>query len=98
MDDESDHSLFDLIKSLLRKKTHLDKSADLTEEIHDFMNEGQAKGLISGEESDMVYGVLDLKEIKVHSIMLPRTEISSSSIDPYSVEVVVLKRSPKPLI
>jgi CBS domain containing-hemolysin-like protein len=45
------------------------------------MNEGQAKGLISDEESDMVYGVLDLKETKAHSIMIPRTEISSASIN-----------------
>ena len=63
------------------RKLHLDKSTDLTEEIHDLMDEGQAKGLISGEESDMVYGVLDLKETKALSIMVPRTEISSASID-----------------
>ena len=65
----------------MRKKFHLEKGADLTEEIHDLMNEGQAKGLISNEESDMVYGVLDLKETKAQSIMIPRTDISSAPID-----------------
>ena len=66
---------------MLRKKPHLEKGADLTEEIHDLMNEGQAKGFITNELSDMVYGVLDLKETKAHSIMIPRTEISSAPID-----------------
>jgi magnesium and cobalt transporter len=81
LEDDSDHRLLGLFKSLLRKKSHLEKGADLTEEIHDLMNEGQAKGLISNEESDMVYGVLDLKETKAHSIMIPRTEISSAPIN-----------------
>jgi len=73
--------MLSFFKSLLRKKTHIEKGADLTEEIHDLMNEGQAKGLISNEESDMVYGVLDLKETKAQSVMIPRTEISSAPID-----------------
>ena len=81
MEDDSDQTLLHRIKSLLRKKSNLQKGTDLTEEIHDLMNEGQAKGLISDEESDMVYGVLDLKETKAHSIMIPRTEISSASIN-----------------
>jgi CBS domain containing-hemolysin-like protein len=81
LEDDSDHRLLNFFKSLLRKKPHLEKGADLTEEIHDLMNEGQAMGLITNEISDMVYGVLDLKETKAHSIMIPRTEISSASID-----------------
>lgn len=81
MEDDSDQTLLHRIKSLLRIKTNLQKGTDLTEEIHDLMDEGQAKGLISDEESDMVYGVLDLKETKAHSIMIPRTEISSASIN-----------------
>jgi magnesium and cobalt transporter len=81
LEDDSDQTLLHRIKSLLRKKSNLQKGTDLTEEIHDLMDEGQAKGLISDEESDMVYGVLDLKETKAHSIMIPRTEISSASIN-----------------
>jgi CBS domain containing-hemolysin-like protein len=81
LEDDSDHRLLNFFKSLLRKKPHLEKGADLTEEIHDLMNEGQAMGLITNEISDMVYGVLDLKKTKAHSIMIPRTEISSASID-----------------
>ncbi len=81
MDDDPDQSLLNRIISIIRKKSHLQKGSDLAEEIHDLMNEGQAKGLITDEESDMVSGVLDLKETTTHSIMIPRTDIFSASIN-----------------
>ena len=89
-EDDSDHSLLRLLKSLLGKRTHLNEGTDLAEEIHDLMDEGQARGLISGEETDMVYGVLDLKETKAHSVMIPRTEISSASINATLGEIIQL--------
>jgi len=81
LEDDSEQGFLGLIKSLIKKKTRLDDSNDLAEEIHDLMDEGQAKGLITNEESHMVYGVLDLKETAAHSIMISRTEISSASVD-----------------
>jgi len=81
LEDDPEKGFFDRVKSFFNRKNHLDRSSDLTEEIHDLMDEGQAKGLISNEESHMVYGVLDLKETKAHSIMIPRTEISSAPAD-----------------
>jgi len=78
------------LKSLLRRKGHLGDTSDLTEEIHDLMDEGQSKGLVSNEESDMVFGVLDLKETKAHSIMIPRIEISSAPIDASLGEIIKL--------
>ena len=90
MEDGSEQSLFHVIKSFIRRKSHPDRGTDLTEEIHDLMTEGQAKGLISDEESDMVSGVLDLKETKTHSIMIPRTEISATSIDSTLGETIKL--------
>ena len=90
MEDDSGQGPIGFIKSIFGKKAHLDNSDILAEEIHDLMDEGQAKGLISGEESDMVYGVLDLKETKVHSIMIPRTEISSAPADSTLEEVIKL--------
>lgn len=88
--DDSGPGLLDLIKSFLRKKPSLLKGSDLTEEIHDLMDEGQAKGLITGEESDMVYGILDLKDTTAHSIMVPRTEIFSVAMDATLDEVIRL--------
>lgn len=90
MEDDPERGLFALIKSLIRKKAHLGNSSDLAEEIHDLMDEGQAKGIISHEESDMVHGVLDLKETRAHSIMIPRTEISSAPVDSTLGEVIKL--------
>ena len=90
MDDDSNQSLLHRLKTLVQRKTHLGRALDLTEEIHGLMNEGQAKGLISDEESDMVQGVLDLKETTAHSIMIPRTEMSSASINTTVREVITL--------
>ena len=90
MEDDSEQGFFARIKSLIKKKTHLSNSSDLTEEIHDLMDEGQAKGLITNEESHMVYGVLDLKETKAQSIMIPRTEVSSAQVDATLGEVIKL--------
>jgi len=81
LEDDSEKGFLEHFRSFFKRKNHLDNSSDLAEGIHDLMDEGQAKGLISNEESHMVYGVLDLKETKAHSIMVPRTEISSASVD-----------------
>jgi len=90
LEDGSEQGFFHFIKSLIKKKIRLDDSNDLTDEIHDLMDEGQAKGLITDEESHMVYGVLDLKETPAHSIMIPRTEISSASLDSTLGELIDL--------
>jgi magnesium and cobalt transporter len=90
LEDDSGQGFFAYVKSLFKRKHHLDNSNDLTEEIHDLMDHGQAKGLISDEESDMVFGVLDLKETRASSIMVPRTEISSASINSTLSEIIEL--------
>ena len=90
MEDDPDQGFFSLIKSLIKKKPHLGNSNDLADEIHELMDEGQAKGIITNEESHMVSGVLDLKETKAHSIMIPRTEISSAPIDSTLGEIITL--------
>ncbi len=90
MEDDSEKGFFSLIKSLIKKKSPLGDSSDLAEEIHDLMDEGQAKGLISDEETHMVNGVLDLKETWAHSIMIPRTEISSAPANSTLSEVIRL--------
>lgn len=91
MEDDSDQGLFALLKSLIRRKFHQGNSSnDLAEEIHELVDEGQAKGLISNEESHMVYGVLDLKETRANSIMIPRTDISSAPINSTLGEVIKL--------
>ncbi len=89
-EDSGQQGLLSIIKSVIRKKHSLQKGTDLSDEIHDLMNEGQAMGLISNEESDMVSGVLDLKETTAQSIMIPRTEISFAPLDATLDELIEL--------
>lgn len=90
MKDGSDRNLLNRIRAFFRIRPNLSDGADLTEEIQDLMDEGQAKGLISGEESEMVHGVLDLKETKAQSIMIPRTGVRWATIHSTLGEIVQL--------
>ena len=90
MEDEPKYNIFDKILSQIKKRHHLENTSDLAEEINDLMDEGQARGLITGEESDMVHGVLDLKETTASSIMISRTHIISASIDSTLGEIMQL--------
>jgi len=90
LEDDSEQGLFALLRSLVKRKFHPGNSNDLAEEIHDLVDEGQAKGFISNEESHMVYGVLDLKETRVNSIMIPRTVISSAPVNSTLGEIIKL--------
>lgn len=89
MEEDSNRSFLNKIFSLI-KKHHLQNGSDLTEEINDLMDEGQAKGLITDEESEMVHGVLELKETTASSIMIPRTDLTSASIDSTLGELIRL--------
>lgn len=93
MEDDSHQGLLSVIKSLLRKIRHRDESAELTEEIQDLIHEGQARGLISGEESEMFQAVLDLKETTASSIMIPRTEVVAASLGISLEEAIKLVRA-----
>lgn len=89
MEEDSNRSFLNKIFSLI-KKHHLQNGSDLTDEINDLMDEGQAKGLITDEESEMVHGVLELKETTASSIMIPRTDLTSASIDSTLGELIQL--------
>ena len=90
MEDDSGHGLIAFIRSIIKKRSHLNNVNNLAEEINELMDEGHAKGLITDEESDMVHGVLDLKETRVHSIMIPRTEVSSAPVESTLGDVIKL--------
>ncbi len=92
MEDDSNQGLIDKILSKL-KKPHLQKGYNLTDEINGLMDEGQAKGLITDEESEMVHGVLELKETTASSIMIPRTNILSAPLNATLGEIIKLVTS-----
>jgi CBS domain containing-hemolysin-like protein len=91
LEDDSKHNLIEKLLYQIKKK-HIHKTSDIEEEINELIDEGQAKGLITDEESDMVHGVLELKETVASSIMIPRTHISSASIDSTLGEIITLVR------
>jgi CBS domain containing-hemolysin-like protein len=80
LEEESGRTIFGKILSRIRKP-HLLKGSDLTEEINNLMDKGQAKGLITNEESEMVHGILELKETMASEVMIPRTNVLSASIN-----------------
>lgn len=90
MDDEPKHNLLERLLSQLKKRHHIENTSDLAEEIDGIMYEGQARGLITDEESDMIHRVLDLKETTASSIMIPRTHIISASIYSTLGEIIQL--------
>ena len=92
MEGESSQGFFAFIRDFIRKKTHPEGSNAIAEEIHDLMDEGKAKGLVSDEESHMVHGVLELRETQAHSIMVPRTEMSAAPDKATLGEVLQLVR------
>ncbi|MFH0845633.1 MAG: hemolysin family protein, partial [Pseudomonadota bacterium] len=75
---------------LIRKKPLLLNESDLTQELQGLMDQGQAKGLMSGEESDMLHGVLELKDTEIYDIMIPRTEVRFASINSTLHEMITL--------
>lgn len=80
MNEGSGPSLLSRFRSFFGKAKPRDEGAELAEEIYDLVDEGQAKGLISGEVSEMVHAVLDLKETKAYEIMVPRTQVVSAPL------------------
>jgi CBS domain containing-hemolysin-like protein len=92
LEDDSNQGLIHKILSKL-KKSHLQKGHNLTDEINGLMDEGHAKGLITDEESEMVHGVLELKETTASSIMIPRTNISSAPLNATLGEIIKLVTS-----
>lgn len=90
MEDDAGQGFLSFIRSLIRKKPQILNESDLTHELEGLMDQGQAKGLISGEESEMLHGVLDLKDTEVYDIMIPRTEIRSASINSTLSEIIKL--------
>ncbi len=51
-------------------------SEELEEEIQGLVDQGEAQGLISEREADMIEAVLDLSETTADQIMVPRTDLA----------------------
>ncbi len=90
LEEDSEAGFLSHIKSFLKKATGRNQPVDITNELHELMHEGMAKGLITNEESEMVDAVLDLRETQAHSVMIPRTEGQFASAGSTVGEVIAL--------
>jgi magnesium and cobalt transporter len=90
LEEDQQRGLIARIKSFLRNAARRDNHLNLDDEIHELMHEGMVKGLITNEESEMVDAVLELKDTKVHSVMIPRTDGWFASSDATLGELIDL--------
>ena len=84
MDPEARSSIWRKLKNWLSN----DQDQDLEKEIQDLLEEGEARGIISQQESDMIEAVLELSETTAGQIMTPRTSLCTISRDNNVDEVV----------
>ena len=84
MDPEGRSSIWRKLKNWLSN----DQDQDLEKEIQDLLEEGEARGIISQQESDMIEAVLELSETTAGQIMTPRTSLCTISRDNNVDEVV----------
>lgn len=56
-------------------------AAAISEEIYSVVEEGQREGIIEDEARSMIERVIELQDVEASSIMTPRTEIVTLSID-----------------
>jgi CBS domain containing-hemolysin-like protein len=75
LDSESSRGLFNRFKELLTGN-RASSSEELEREIQDLVDQGEAKGFISGREAGMIEAVLQLSETTAEQIMVPRTELA----------------------
>jgi CBS domain containing-hemolysin-like protein len=80
LDTESRRGLFNRFKELLLGN-RASSSEELEREIQDLVDQGEARGFISGREADMIEAVLQLSETTADQIMMPRTELAVISQD-----------------
>jgi magnesium and cobalt transporter len=75
LDPESRRGVFNRLKEVLLGQ-RASTSQELERELHTLVDLGEAQGLISAREGDMIEAVLKLAEITADQIMVPRTELA----------------------
>ncbi len=73
MDPEDRSSVWQKLKTWLNSGQQ--KESDVERELQELLEEGEARGLITQQESDMIEAVLELGETTAGQIMTPRTSM-----------------------
>ena len=90
-DNEPRSGIFDKLKYLW-SGNRATTSEELEQEIQGLVDQGEAQGLLSAHEGEMIEAVLELDETTVGQIMVPRTELAclpSEADFPDMIKVIV---------
>jgi magnesium and cobalt transporter len=87
VDPEGRSSIWRKVKAWLNNKND-SQDQDLEKEIQELLEEGEARGIISQQESEMIEAVLELGETTSAQIMTPRTSLCTLSLNDNVNDVV----------
>lgn len=92
MDSDSRKGFLDKLRSKLGLTRH-STSEELEREIAGLVDQGEAQGLISAHEGDMIEAVLDLAETTAGQIMVPRIDVATvpESADVHEIIDVIIE-------
>jgi len=83
--------------SWLKRMLQMSRSrpeASTEEELHDLIDASEQRGIIDGDEGDMLQSILDLDETIVREIMVPRTDmVCADATAPMSEILAVILKS-----
>ncbi|OAG27682.1 hemolysin family protein [Thermodesulfatator autotrophicus] len=71
---EEKPSVLKAIKEIF-KKSPQEEAREFTEEITELIEEGEDKGLLSPEEGEMIINILEIRNIPIREVMVPRKDI-----------------------
>jgi len=71
---EEKTSIFKAFKEIFAKSRE-EEDKEFTEEITELIDEGEEKGLITPEEGEMIINILQVRNIPVREVMVPRKDI-----------------------
>ncbi len=76
---EEKPSLLKALKEIFGKSPE-EEAEEFAEEITELLDEGEEKGLISPEEGEMIINILQIRDIPVREIMIPRKDIAALEV------------------
>jgi len=91
---EDKSSLFKALKEIFGKSPE-EEAEEFAEEITELLDEGEEKGLISPEEGEMIINILQIRNVPVREIMIPRKDIVSLEVNlPFGEIVSLINEKP----
>ncbi len=91
---EEKPSLIKALKEIFAKSPE-EEAKEFAEEITELLDEGEEKGLISPEEGEMIINILQIRNVPVREVMVPRKDIVALDVDsPFSEIVALINEKP----